>query len=184
MTWKIIKDFPNYRIDKQGNIQSCYKFKTNIPCDTWRDVKQIYDKSCGYMIVTLCHEGVRKNKRVHRLLMEAFVPNPNTNKYVHINHKDANKLNNSLDNLEWVTSKQNAQHALQMGLYQPTFDALSVAIDQYDKQGNFIQQHKSIHEAGRATNTQWQNIWKVCNNHRKTAGNFIWRYANARDYGR
>ena len=108
---KLIEAFPNYRIHENGLIESNFKFKTNIPCDVWREVKPIYDKTCGYMIVTLCSgTGIRKNKRVHRLLCEAFLPNPEQK--AHINHKDGNKLNNSLHNLEWATPKENAIHAV------------------------------------------------------------------------
>jgi len=173
--YKSIEEYPNYRINNFGQVQSNFKFKTNIPCDVWRDVKQIYDKSCGYMIVTLCSgNGKRQNKRVHRLLMEAFVPNPNQCK--HINHIDADKLNNSLSNLEWVTPKQNASHAAKLGLYQPSIDATSVAVLQYSKNGEYLNEYSSLHEAGRQTNTAWQNIYKVCKGKRNTAGNYIWKY--------
>ena len=172
---KIIKDFPYYKISSEGKIYSCFKFKTSIPCNTWREVKQIYDKSCGYMIVTLCDgKGLKKNKRVHRLLMEAFIPNPNN--YPQINHIDGNKLNNSLDNLEWCTAKHNSREAIRLGLCdQRTLDQ-SVAIEQYSKEGIYIQSFTSLHEAERCTKVAWQNIWKVCNNLRKSAGGYWWKY--------
>lgn len=172
---KIIKDFPCYKITDKAIIYSCFKYKTSIPCNTWREVKQIYDKSCGYMIVTLCDgKGLRKNKRVHRLLMEAFVPNPNN--YPQINHIDGNKLNNSLENLEWCSAKHNSQEAIRLGLCdQRTLDC-SVAIEQYSKEGIFIQEFTSLHEAGRKTGITWQNIWKVCNGKRPFAGGYKWKY--------
>lgn len=54
-------------------------------------------------------------KSLHRLLAEAFIPNPNN--YETVNHKDGNKLNNNLDNLEWVTRQDNLYHAMDMGLH-------------------------------------------------------------------
>lgn len=170
----IINDFPNYRINKEGVIESNYKFKTNIPCDTWREVKQTYDKSCGYMIVTLVRDGVKKNKRVHRLLCEAYLPNPLNKK--HVNHKDGNKLNNSLDNLEWVTPKENAQHAVRIGLCDKRRKAQETKVNQLDLVGNFITTHVSLHEAERITGVTWQNISKVCRGLRKTAGGYKWEY--------
>lgn len=173
---KIITGFPNYKITKDGRIFSNFKFKTNIPCNTWREVKQIYDKSCGYMLVTLCDgNGLRKNKRVHRLLSEAFLSNPN--QLPQINHIDGNKLNNDLNNLEWCTSKQNAQHAVSMGLCDKRRESQEKAVDQYSmSSGEILNSYRSLHEAGRLTGVAWQNIHKVCKGIRKSAGGYYWRY--------
>lgn len=172
---KLIKDFPNYRIYPNGIIESNFKYKTNIPCNTWREVKQVYDKSCGYMIVTLCSgSGVRKNKRVHRLLCEAYLPNPT--KRTQVNHIDGNKLNNTLTNLEWVTPQENARHAVNTGLCDKRRQAQEVAIIQLDMEYNLVAEHVSLHEAGRNTGIAWQNISKVCRGIRKSAGNFRWEY--------
>lgn len=131
---KIIPEFPNYRIFEDGRVESNFKFKTNIPCDTWRAVKPIYDKSCGYMIVTLCSgTGIRKNKRLHRLLCEAFKPNPEDKK--HVNHINGIKLDNSLTNLEWSTEKENAQHAVDTGLCDAGRIKQEVKINQFDLLG-------------------------------------------------
>ena len=172
---KLIEAFPNYRIHENGLIESNFKFKTNIPCDVWREVKPIYDKTCGYLIVTLCSgDGVRKNKRVHRLLCEAFLPNPQNKK--HINHKDGNKLNNALNNLEWATPKENAIHAVITGLCDARRIASEKPVIQLDLLGNFITEFASLHDAGRQTKVCWQNIYKVCSGKRKTAGGFKWEY--------
>lgn len=168
---KRIKDFPNYRIHESGLIESCYKPKTFIVIDEWFPVKHIFDKSCGYMIVTLCHEGVRKNKRVHRLLAEAFLENPESK--AHVNHIDGNKLNNDLSNLEWATPQENSQHSFDNGLSQPTNEK---EIYQISLGGEVVQTFISLHEAGRQTGIAWQNISKVCRGLRNTAGGFKWRY--------
>lgn len=65
---------------------------------------------CGYRHVILN----RKNKNVHRLIAEAFIPNPKHLRCV--NHKDGNKLNNSVENLEWCTHSQNTRHSYRNGL--------------------------------------------------------------------
>lgn len=172
---KVIPDFPNYRISRDGEVWSSYKFKTNKVIDTWRLVKPIVDKATGYWLVTLCHQEVRRNRFIHRLLAQAYLPNP-LNK-PHVNHIDANKLNYSLSNLEWATPKENASHAASLGLYQPSIDKTSRAVQQIDlSTGALIKEHSSLHEAGRASGTQWQNIWKVCDGRRKTAGGYRWSY--------
>ncbi len=70
--------------------------------------------SCGYHPITLCKNGVVKKTRIHRLVAQMFVENPHQR--TNINHKDGNKINNHYTNLEWVTPKQNSDHAWKMGL--------------------------------------------------------------------
>ena len=65
----------------------------------------------GYLRVTIG----KKFMFIHRLVAEKYVPNPNN--FPQVNHKDGNKLNNSADNLEWVSNKQNRQHAVENGLH-------------------------------------------------------------------
>lgn len=173
---QIISEFPNYKITDKGIVYSNFKFKTNIPCDEWREVKQVYDKSCGYMLVTLCSgTGNRKNKRVHRLLCESFLPNP-LNK-AHINHIDGNKLNNSLTNLEWNTPQENARHAVDTGLCDKRRQAQEIAVVQYEADEiTKIAEYVSVHEAGRVTGISYQNINKVVKGHRPRAGGYHWKY--------
>lgn len=170
-----IAGYPAYKITSDGKVFSCFKPKTSIITDIWRELKQVHDKSCGYMIVTLSkgNKQGRKNKRVHRLLMEAFVPNPNN--YPQINHIDGNKLNNSLDNLEWCTSKHNTNHAIKIGLRDIHNQWNNKQIIQMDEEFNEIAEFSSMHEAGRITGVAWQNISKVIRNERPRAGGFRWK---------
>jgi hypothetical protein len=75
-----------------------------------KEIKPSLNKKRGYMYVRTSN----KNLQIHRLVASAFVPNPENKKYV--NHIDGNKTNNRVNNLEWVTGKENAQHAIRMGL--------------------------------------------------------------------
>ena len=68
----------------------------------------------GYFALNLIKEGKSKTKYIHRLVAETFIDNPNSKDEV--NHKDGNKLNNRIDNLEWVTRAENMQHAYKHGL--------------------------------------------------------------------
>lgn len=94
-----------YSIDEGGNV---HNLKTNTI------LKHILKKN-GYLVITLYSENPRYYQvGIHRLLAIAFIPNPHDKKEV--NHKDGNKQNNNLDNLEWVTSRENNIHALKTGL--------------------------------------------------------------------
>lgn len=81
-----------------------------------RNISEYFDKD-GYKKVRLSNgDGSRKVFSVHRLILETFEPNPNSDK-LQVNHKDGNKTNNALSNLEWVTCKENINHAYNLGLY-------------------------------------------------------------------
>ena len=68
----------------------------------------------GYRYVTLVKGGEKKNHLIHRLVGEAFIPNPENKRT--INHKDGDKTNNHVDNLEWATYSENNQHGIDSGL--------------------------------------------------------------------
>lgn len=69
---------------------------------------QPFDNGQGYLVIILRANGKSKHYRVHRLVAEAYIPNPDEKKY--INHKDENKHNNSVANLEWATAKENINY--------------------------------------------------------------------------
>lgn len=74
------------------------------------------------------------------MVAKAFIPNPNN--LPQVNHKDGNKLNNSISNLEWVTNSDNTQHGYNNGLYK--FKSRCHAINIYTKQGKYLKTYKSI----------------------------------------
>lgn len=81
-----------------------------------RNISEYFDKD-GYKKVRLSNgDGSRKVFSVHRLILETFEPNPNSAN-LQVNHKDGDKTNNCLSNLEWVTCKENINHGYQLGLY-------------------------------------------------------------------
>jgi hypothetical protein len=77
----------------------------------------MWDKD-GYLATDLYVNGVRHKKRVHRLVAEAFIPNPENKPEV--NHRDGNKMNNEVANLEWVTKSENCWHAWENGFCKPS----------------------------------------------------------------
>ena len=99
----------------------------------------------GYNTVTvsLGHADDKINLKVHRAVAETFIPNPY--KLPMINHKDGNKLNNSVDNLEWCTNKENIQHAITNGLLNPYVNKRIKAVMSIEDGKEYF----SVGEAGR-----------------------------------
>ena len=156
--WRDIKGFERlYQVSNLGNVRRIIGKKERI-------VKQSPNNQ-GYLRLTLCKNNVKYSKRVHRLVAEAFLPNPDN--LPEVNHKDECKTNNRADNLEWCTAQYNHDYSQ------------SIPIIQYSKDGVFIKVWKSMREAARELNIQQGHIGRCCKNLYgfKTAGGYIWRYA-------
>ena len=99
--WKDIKGYEGfYQISNKGNVKSLRR-------DRERILKSEIGKR-GYPYVVFSVGGKRKTFKIHRLVAENFVPNPNN--FPQVNHKDENKTNNSVENLEWCTSEYNCNY--------------------------------------------------------------------------
>ena len=137
----------------------------------------------GYRYVELRKGGKPKLYRVHRLVAEAFLPNPN--KYPIINHKNEIKDDNRVDNLEWCTYKYNSNYGnIKSKLKQSSHCR---PIIQLTKEGIFVAKYESIVDASKVTKIEHTNIiqcakgrpLKCCDGKlriRRYAGGFIWRY--------
>ena len=100
-----IKNYPKYAINKNGEVWS-YKYKKYL---------KPYLRA-GYLSVQLYENKIVKWHLIHRLLAQTFIPNPHNK--LQVNHIDGNKLNNDINNLEWVTTQENMKHAWKLGLYK------------------------------------------------------------------
>ena len=106
--WKDVVGYEGlYKVSDRGNVYSVERIGVNGNKIGGRMLKPWYDRY-GYIRVSLRKNGIKKNKRVHRLVAEAFIPNPNN--LPEVNHMDENKTNNELSNLEWCTRKHNNNH--------------------------------------------------------------------------
>ena len=164
--WKDIKGYEGlYQVSSLGNVKSFHRDNEKLLSQRMQ-VK-------GYLTVILRKNGEQKNKLVHRLVAEAFISNP-LNK-PQINHKDGNKKNNFVENLEWNTCAENIHHAMKMGLSKDR----NRAVYQYSIDGNLINEYRSIKEAEIKTGVNHSHISKCClfKKGYKTVGGFIWRYA-------
>lgn len=178
--WKDVKGYEGlYQVSNLGNV---YSTKTAKILKS-----QISGK--GYKTVCLHKNNVPHTNQLHRLIAQAFIPNPNN--YPQINHIDGNKTNNNINNLEWCDQSYNIKEAYRLGL-MPRYRSGSfvkkhnrnklVPILQYDLQGNFVKKWDSIKGASLSfaniSNHPQNNISGVLQNRRKTAFGYIWRYAN------
>ena len=123
-------------------------------------------------MVSLSKNGKSKTKYIHKLVAETFLDNPNN--YECINHKDENKLNNEIDNLEFCTKKYNCRYG---NRNKKIAEKLSKKINQYDLEGNFIKTWDSSVQIERTININQRNVCLCCKGKRKTVGGYIWSYA-------
>lgn len=172
-----------YEVSTLGNVRRVTRKVSHI--DHFITIKsrilKPYLGTSGYYTVTLSKEGKRRKFSVHRLVATTFIKAHNDKPCV--NHKDGNKLNNEVSNLEWSTYSENNKHAydsnLKVGYWTGKFGKKhhnSKAVCQYSVQGIFIKEFGSIMEARRETGVNDTSISRCCRNKQKTAGNYIWKY--------
>lgn len=166
-----IKGYENYEITDNGEV---------INTKTGRVLKS-GKNTCGYLHVVLCKNGKTKIKRIHRLVAEAFIPNPDNLPCV--NHKDENKTNNCVENLEWCTHEYNTNYGTGIerrskkitGVYNTKN---SKPILQLRKDGSLVRVWPSAYEVQRQLHFNQGGINQCCLGKRYSAYGFKWCYAN------
>ena len=144
---KEIEGFENYIICTDGTVHN----KKGHNISRWKD-------NVGYLQVKLSKEGKWYYKRVHRLVAEAFIPNPNNLKQV--NHIDGDKTNNEVSNLEWIDNKNNTQHGYDNNLYHSKHR--NIKIEVYDKiTHQLINTYKSIRETANKLNINRKTLSRI-----------------------
>lgn len=148
-----------YAITEDGRVWS-YRRNKYLSIKTRAD---------GYQEVLLSVGGIHNTCKIHRLVAEAYIPNPDNKPQV--NHKDENRTNNNVNNLEWATNEENQNHGnhnMNMGKSKskPVL-CVETGIIYY-----------GAREAGRQTGIERVCISNCCRGTQKTAGGFHWRYAN------
>ena len=162
--WKDIKGYEGlYRVSDRGTVESVDHYARNNVNGGKRLVKgrqiAVYKMPNGYTQVTLSNGDKREKKYLHRIVADAFIP-PCEGKH-EVNHKDGNKLNNAVENLEWVKHKENQVHMVNNGLTKKCKPVENL------KAGK---KYRSILQAERETGIDRHHIEKMC---RQGNG---WRY--------
>ncbi len=162
--WKPVKEYSDrYLISNTGDVLS---LKTN------KILKQELRR--GYLSVQLFNGKRYKHYSIHRLIADHFIDNPYN--YLYVNHKDENKLNNNVNNLEWCTAAYNVNYGTAK---ERAREKKIIGVSMFLKDGTFIRDFDSIITAQRIMHIPNPNIVKCCKGKRKTAGGYIWRYINS-----
>lgn len=157
-----IKDYENYEVTTTGEV---------INTKTGRVLKPAKD-SDGYLRVCLCKNCKPKVFLVHRLVAEAFIPNPDN--LLEINHRDEDKTNNTVENLEWCTHEYNNNYGTRN---EKVAKAKSKTVLQLRKDGSLVRVWKSVMEVQRQLHYSSGNISQCCNGKLHTTHGYKWRYA-------
>jgi hypothetical protein len=158
--WKDIRGYEGlYRVSNLGRVRS----KTKL--------LHLNTNTYGYKHVTLSKGNVQKTVLVHRLVASAFIENPIG--LPQINHKDGDKRNNTVGNLEWVTQGENNRHAIKNNLRK----AKKILL--IDNENNVIREFDNRMEVNNflGRDVCQDLITRCCNGQRKTAYGYVWRYA-------
>ena len=172
-----IEGFPNYYVTDTGDVYS--RTMTN----NWR-IKMMRQQvmPSGYLKVNLCRDGVKTTKHVHRLVAEAFIPNPERKNDV--NHKNGNKKDNRVDNLEWCTRSENIKHSYDVLHRKKSRSMLgvrgkenprSIPVKQI-RNGVVVAEYENAVDAENKTGICRVGIRNCCRGIVKSAGGFQWQY--------
>lgn len=171
-----------YEVSNKGRVKSLIRGKGILKPDK---------HSNGYVSVELFRGKEVKSKRltIHRLVALAFIPNPNNLPFV--NHKDESRDNNCVENLEWITHRDNLLYgtASQRRIAHTDYSdpkraeiarangkAVSRPVDQFTRSGEYIQSFESAKAASIATGAHHSHLLECCMGKLETSGGYIWRY--------
>lgn len=160
--WKDIEEYEGlYQVSNIGIVRS---LRNNII------LKSKIERS-GYERVVLSVNNIPKDYSVHRLVANAFIQNPNN--YPIVNHKDENRTNNRVDNLEWCTQKYNVNYGTGIA---KRVKSQSKKVLQFKTDGTFVKEWESTMAVQRNLGFNQPHIVDVCNGKRRIANGYLWKY--------
>ena len=138
--WKDVVGFEGYyKVSNKGNVRSVVR-KDSIGRKRGGRKRKHFCREGGYPEINLYKDGLRKQKLIHRLVAEAFIPNPKS--FLEVNHRDENKKNNCVENLEWCDARYNNNYGTRIERVSKKVRAINI------KTGEVIT-FNSAQEAGR-----------------------------------
>lgn len=198
--WKPVIGYEGlYEVSNMGRVRSLPREvyvggKTNICIRAGRVLKQghAHGRHYKYLLVCLCKDQQRSMKRVHRLVAEAFIPNPENLPMV--NHKDENPSNNHVDNLEWCTAKYNSNYGTARERIKETrkknnsnklmlltrlenkSSMYPKSVAMIDNDGNVVKNYFSISDAARDIGVHVNSVSRVCMGKRRHTHGYKFKY--------
>lgn len=162
--WKNIpiEGYEHYQVSNTGLVRN----------GTTKKVRAQYKKA-AYNGIQLSNDGESKAFYVHYLVAMTFIPNGNP-KRDQVNHIDGNHYNNHVNNLEWMTSRENVNHSLENNLSR----GRSLKVRCLTKDGIEVGVFENIRLAAQATGANDRHISCVCKGKRKTTGGYVWEYVS------
>jgi hypothetical protein len=185
--WKDITGYEGlYQVSNLGRIKSLKRIaeRKNSRCIKVGGIILKPSRSnIGYLFVVPRKNGVPHTLYIHKLVANAFIPNPESKPQV--NHINGVKTDNKVDNLEWCTQSENIKHSFKtlghkkhlIGKFSKEHPK-SKTVCQFDLAGRFIKEWDSINDASNELNIDCSSISKCCLKNRNKAGGYIWKYKN------
>lgn len=185
--WKDIKGYEGkYQVSNLGRVRSLSRLVWNgkvyvkhtgrILSQTVRYSKKRMCYTYSYVSFHNKSNAPTKKIFIHRLVAEAFIPNPNN--YSFVNHKDENKLNNTVDNLEWCTCEYNNSYgtARERSIKTKIRKGITKPVCKYSLDGKRLCIYNSVTEAAKANNVSKTQISNACINKTIRVGNYGYRF--------
>ena len=193
--WKDIAGYEGlYQISNFGRVKSLpreLKRFADRKCLTKERILKAHPNSKGYLRVPLKKDGIEEKRFLHRLVAEAFIPNPNNKSEV--NHIDNIPINNAVENLEWTTHKENMEWASGCGRFnhlkeqrskygkmniEKARESVKRKVCLIDENGNVIKEYNTLTEACKDYGIDSGGLCRCCQGKQETCGGYHWRYGD------